>query len=145
MRNEAALPVPFRKTARVVRKKKPTRSLSGAARIGGLIVIAPSGSGKSIFQAKYVALPDARHGLPQVVLDVGGHTIQYFLHALLFLSPAEQRSILDRVIYCDMAGQNGYVSSWPMLAPQRETESLAKIASRVPELLGQLEAPPIGE
>src|SRR3712207_5482521 len=89
--------------------KKQLATLSQSSRIGGLIIIAPSGWGKSIFLGKFVVLPDALHGMPQVVIDVGGQTTNNFLHALLLSSRTVQHSLLTRILYCDMAGRDGFV------------------------------------
>lgn len=109
------------------------------ARIGGFLLIAPSGAGKSIFMGKHIAMSDAQNHIPQIIIDVGGQCIANFLHAALFLSEHEQRELLSRVVYCDMAGEAGFVTSWPMLYPRTPEERLYTTASRLPELLGQLD------
>jgi hypothetical protein len=117
-------------------RRQRTVQVLETSRIGGLLIIAPSGWGKSIFLGKSVALSDCQHALPQIIIDVGGQTIQNFLHSLLFLSEEEQLELLSRIRYFDMAGTDGYISSWPMLYPRHPQERLFVTASRLPELLG---------
>ena len=109
------------------------------ARIGGFLIIAPSGAGKSIFMGKHIALSDCQNHIPQIIIDVGGQCIENFLHACLFLSEPEQKELLSRIVYCDMAGEEGFVTSWPLLHSWSPEERLVVTASRLPELLGLLD------
>src|SRR5215210_1780123 len=89
--------------------------LSADARIGGFAILSGTGGGKSVMTGKHFAFSDAKRGLPQLIIDVSGQCIENFLHACLFLNKARQHELLDRVIYCNMAGQDGFVPSFPML------------------------------
>jgi len=42
-------------------------------------------------------------------------------------------------VYCDMAGSEGFVTSWPLFSPRHKDERLYVTATRLPELLGQLD------
>ncbi len=111
-------------------------TLPDRSRTGGLMVFDPSGWGKSRLLGRAIAHQDFLRGVGTVVFDVVGATIDNALDKLLYLPAGLQRAALERVRYCNMAGQRAadarvYVPAFPMLCPQSEGESLFITAQRV--------------
>ncbi len=120
----------------------PTAALiSDPARVGGLMVYAPSGWGKSRLLGRGVCHQDARRRVGTVVLDVVGATIDHALDKLLYLPESAQQAALSRVRYCNMAGEEAggrlFVPAWPMLAPRHPGESLYQTAQRLVDLIAK--------
>jgi hypothetical protein len=111
------------------------------ARVGGLMLYAPSGWGKSRLLGRSICHQDSRRGVGSVVLDVVGATVDNALDKLLYLPRSEQLAALSRIRYCNMAGEevNGqrFAPAWPMLAPQRPAESLYETSQRLVDLIAK--------
>ena len=150
-RHSIALDVPARLARRGV-------MLADEARTMGIHIQAGKGSGKSRLMGRGIALHDFIQGVPQVVFDPNGATIDNFLDALARLvarlpgdhqlSADEQRRLWQRVRYVDMSGKGGYVVPFPLYYRLGQ-ESLNDIASRYLEATLRLdpelkEAPILG-
>lgn len=122
-------------------------ALSDRIRNRGLHIEAGSGSGKSTLEA-LIALKDFSRGVPTVIFDPNGATIDYFLGGLARrvarlawtgqLSPEDQQKLWQRVRYVDMSGKNGYITPFPLYYRLGD-ESPKDIASRFLEVLLRLD------
>jgi len=109
------------------------------ARSGGLMIFAPSGWGKSRLLGRRICYQDTMRGTGQVVIDRVGGTIDNLLDKVLYLPRDKQLEVGSRLIYCNMAGQSGYVTLWPMLQRRHQEESLYQTSERVVKLLSQID------
>lgn len=112
------------------------------ARVGGLMVFAPSGWGKSRLLGRAICHQDALRGVGTVVFDVVGETLANALDRLLYLPEPLQRALIKRIRYVNMGGQElpdgtVVVPSWPMLTKRRKSESLYTTAARIADLIRQ--------
>ena len=113
-----------------------------SARPGGLIVFMPSGGGKSRLQGRGICYTDLMQGIGTVVCDAVGGTIDNCLDKVLYLSQDKQPEVLDRIRYCNMAGEQlesgeTLVTSWPMLAKRNSQESYNRVAQRIVDLIAR--------
>lgn len=117
--------------------------LPDEARCRGIHIEGGSGSGKSTSEA-LIALRDFCWGVPQVVFDPNGATVDYFLGNLALLvarlagtgqlSPEDQKRLWRRVRYVDMSGESGFVVPFPLYY-RLGNESLKDIAWRYLEVI----------
>lgn len=118
----------------------PRKKLDGlaivpdVARGMGLRVAAPPGAGKSRLLGRYVAFTDFLRGVPTVVLDPVGPTIDNLLDRIIRLPKRQQESIWPRVRYVDMGGKFGRVVPMPIYY-RRGNEKLYVIAHRFLDVL----------
>lgn len=84
------------------------------ARSMGIHIQAGKGSGKSRLMGRVLAFLDFIRGVPTVILDPNGPTIDNFLDKLLWLPKEYQEKLWPRVIYVDMSGQSGRVVPFPL-------------------------------
>ncbi len=103
--------------------------LPPAARSMGIHIMAGKGSGKSRLMGRIITWLDFLEGVPQVVLDPVGGTIDNFLDKLVRLPEYYQRRLWPRVIYVDMSGRSGSVVPMPLYY-RLGNESLSEIAGR---------------
>jgi len=113
-----------------------------AARTGGLIVIMPSGAGKSRLLGRGICYTDLMQGVGTVVIDSVGATIDNCLDKVLYLSQDKQRAVVDRIRYCNMSGEqldNGdlLITPWPMLAKRHQEESSYRVSQRIVDLIAR--------
>src|SRR5438067_12101328 len=66
------------------------------------------GSGKSTLLAKGIAYVDFLFGIPLLIIDPQGGTIDRFLDKVLALPPDAFDVIKDKIVYTDMSGRSGY-------------------------------------
>ncbi len=85
-----------------------------AARSMGLHVMAGRGSGKSRLMGRMIAWPDFLRGVPTVILDPNGPTIDNFLDKVVRQPRAIQEQLWPRVRYVDMAADNDRVVPFPL-------------------------------
>ena len=85
-----------------------------------------------------VAWGDFLSGIPQLICDPIGTTIDNFLHKLVtelhYLPESEQRKYRERVRYFDLSGSDGYVLKLPLYFRLGTERSLREIAVRLPQL-----------
>src|SRR5918999_1227792 len=94
------------------------RTLPASARVMGLYVLAARGTGKSRLLGRKIAMQDFLAGIPQVIFDPVGTTIDNFLDKVIrFLDPlprVDRDLFWDRIIYVDMSGKDGYITPFPL-------------------------------
>src|ERR671914_402355 len=110
------------------------RTLPASARVMGLYVLAGRGTGKSRLLGRKIAFGDFLAGIPQVIFDPVGATIDNFLDKVLwFLHDFPQLArdpIWERIVYCDMSGKDGVVVPFPLYYRLGTERSLLEIAER---------------
>ena len=88
--------------------------LPDTSRSMGIHIMAGKGSGKSRMMGRMIAWLDFVRGVPQVIFDPHGPTIDNFLDKIIRLPPVLQVKAWSRVIYVDMSGKTGYVVPFPL-------------------------------
>ena len=85
-----------------------------------------------------VAWGDFLSGIPQLICDPIGTTIDNFLHKLVtelhYLPESEQRKYRERVRYFDLSASDGYALQLPLYFRLGSERSLREIAVRLPQL-----------
>jgi hypothetical protein len=105
-----------------------------AVRNMGIYLVASKGSGKSRALGRWLAKQDLLRGIPQVILDPVGGTIDNLLDVIIRLPAAQQAQIWPRIVYVDM-GAEDYVVPFPLYYRLRERDSLYQIAQRYLDVL----------
>ncbi len=113
------------------------------ARFNGLRVGSTRGSGKSTFLGRYLAFSDFCLGMPLVVLDPIGETIDRFFAALGTLPRKIQEKAWERVLYVDVGGVYDHVVPLPSYY-RLGNESWETIAARPPDVI-YLTDPDLGD
>jgi len=73
------------------------------------------GSGKSRFLGRQIAFQDLWRGIPQVIIDPAGGTLQNLLDCVMRAPPPGRRALLARLRYFDMSGKlTGRVCPLPL-------------------------------
>lgn len=103
--------------------------LADAARNMGIHIMAGRGSGKSRLMGRFIAWQDFIRGLPLVIIDSVGPTIDNFIDKLTRLPPEYQPAAWERVTHVDMSGRNGALTPWPLYY-RDGNESLFEISQR---------------
>jgi hypothetical protein len=115
-----------------------SRLISHSARARGIAVIGAPGVGKSRLLGRVLAWGDFLSGIPQLICDPIGTTIDNFLSKLVtelhYLPESEQRKYRERVKYFDLSGSSGYVLQLPLYFRLGTERSLREIAVRLPQL-----------
>jgi hypothetical protein len=115
-------------------KKPERRTITRSARSMGMYLLAGRGSGKSRMLGRKIAPQDYFAGIPQVIFDPVGATIDNFLDKVTrFLQhiPVSLHSrFWDRIIYVDMSGKGGVVVPFPLYYRIGTERSLLEIAER---------------
>jgi hypothetical protein len=108
------------------------------ARLNGINIVGGPGSGKSRLMGRLIAYLDFLRGLPVIILDPLGATIDNFLHRIALLSREHQERLWPHVLYLNV---NDYerVVPFPLLDRLSATESLASIALRFIEVVRRLD------
>jgi hypothetical protein len=110
------------------------RTLPASARVMGLYVLAGRGTGKSRLLGRKIAYGDFLAGIPQVIFDPVGATIDNFLDKVTWFlhdyPHLERDPIWDRIIYVDMSGKDGVVVPFPLYYTLGTERSLLEIAER---------------
>ena len=112
--------------------------LSDRARSMGVYLLAGKGSGKSRLMGRIIAFQDLVKGIPQVILEPNGPTIDNLLDKVLRLSPDLQARLWPRIRYVEMSGQRGQVTGWPLYYGLGE-EGLYEVAQRYLEVVRRLD------
>ena len=127
-------------------KSKPSNSLlwlSRSALANGIRISGGSGSGKSVLAAQIVFSHFLR-GIPTVILDPHGGTIDYFLANVWKwgksgqISKAEQQRLWRRIVSVDMSGKSGRVHTFPLYY-RLGNESLHEISQRYLSTIARLD------
>jgi hypothetical protein len=122
------------RTSQAVVKKPERRSLSRSSRSMGIYLLAGRGTGKSRMLGRKIAMQDYLAGIPQVIFDPVGGTIDNFLDSVVrFLQhiPSSLHSrFWDRITYVDMSGKDGVFVPFPLYYRLGTERSLLEIAER---------------
>jgi hypothetical protein len=114
--------------------QKKTQTLPHSARAMGIYILGARGSGKSRLSGRVIAWQDYRSGIPLVIIDPLGGTIDNFLDKLIrFLQyvPASKHSkYWSRIRYVDMSGKEGFITPFPLYYTLGSERSLQEIAER---------------
>lgn len=94
-----------------------------------IYILAYKGSGKSRLMGRVICWQDLLRGIPQVIIDSVGETINNILDSVLRLPAAQRKEVLPRIRYFDMSGKSGYVCPLPLYYRFAE-ESWNTVASR---------------
>ena len=84
------------------------------ARSMGIHIQAGKGSGKSRLMGRLIAWQDFIRGVPLIIFDPHGPTIDNFLDKLTLMPPKIQERLWPRVLYVDMSGRFGRVIPFPL-------------------------------
>src|ERR671914_1125089 len=109
-------------------------TLPASSRVMGLYALAGRGTGKSRLLGRKIASGDFFAGIPQVIFDPVGGTIDNFLDKVTwFLHDFPQLArdpIWERIIYVDMSGKDGVIVPFPLYYRLGTERSLLEIAER---------------
>lgn len=108
-----------------------------ASRGMGLSLWAARGAGKSRTLGRFVAFQDFYRGVPLVILDPIGGTIDNFLDKISRRPLAERIELWRRVRYVNMNGQDGRVIPWPIYYQARESERFSAMSQRYVDVLAR--------
>jgi hypothetical protein len=110
------------------------RMLPPSARMMGLYILGSRGSGKSRLSGRVLAFHDFRAGVPQVIIDPLGGTIDNFLDKvfrfLQHVRPEHHCAYWQRIRYIDMSGKEGTITPWPLYYRLGTERSLREVAER---------------
>lgn len=112
--------------------------LPDRARSMGIHIMAGKGSGKSRLMGRVIAWLDFLRGIPLVVFDPHGPTIDNFLDKIVHLPKEIQRQLWRRVIYVDMSGRTSGVIPFPLYYRMGQ-ESLYEISQRYLDIVRKLD------
>jgi hypothetical protein len=111
-----------------------SRILNQWARRMGIYILAGRGSGKSRLCGRVLAWQDFRFGIPQVIIDPLGGTIDNFLDRvfrfLQYVPPEEHGKYWRRIRYIDMSGKSGDITPFPLYYKLGNERSLREVAER---------------
>lgn len=111
------------------------RVLPDEARSMGLSVWATRGAGKSRMLGRLIGWQDFFQGVPLVILDPIGGTIDNFLDKVSRRPPRERAALWTRIRYVNMNGQDGRVVPWPIYRPAHAGERASATAQRYVDVL----------
>lgn len=104
----------------------------------GIYWVASKGSGKSRGMGRWVAKQDCLRGVPQVIFDPAGGTIDNLLDSLSRLPLEHQCAIWPRVIYVNM-GDREAVMPFPLYYRLSSQESLFQTSQRYLDVVRMLD------
>lgn len=104
----------------------------------GINIMAGKGSGKSRLMGRCIAWQDFVRGVPLVILDPVGGTIDNFLDKIVRLPEAWQRQAWERIIYVEPSGTSGSIVPFPLYY-RLGNESLYTISQRYLDVLRKLD------
>jgi hypothetical protein len=109
------------------------------ARLNAINILGGEGSGKSRLMGRLLAFFDFLRGIPVVIMDPTGTTVENFLDKLCRLPQPRQESLWPRVLYVDMSGQTEQIVPFPLYYRLSPEESLETIAQRYLEVIRRLD------
>ncbi len=112
--------------------------ISSPVRRMGIHIAAGRGSGKSRMMGRMIAFFDFLRGVPTVVIDPHGGTIDNFLDRMMRLPKSYQEKFWKRVIYVDMSGHWGRVVPFPFYFRYGD-ESYFQISQRYLDVIYKLD------
>lgn len=104
----------------------------------GIYFVASKGSGKSRALGRWLAKQDCLRGIPQVIIDPVGGTIDNLLDCLLRLPVEQQRQIWPRIVYVDLGAQD-YVVPLPFYYRLGARDGLYPISQRYLDVIRVLD------
>jgi len=104
----------------------------------GIHLLAGKGSGKSRLMGRIIAWLDFVRGIPLVIFDPHGPTIDNFLDKLTRMPRSIQQQLWPRVLYVDMSGRFGHVIPFPLYY-QLGGESLYEKSQRYLDVIRKLD------
>jgi hypothetical protein len=113
------------------------RTLPDASRGMGIFFCAARGSGKSRALGRLIAWQDFSRGMPVVIIDPLGGTIDNFLDKISRRPLEEQRKLWKRVRYVNMNGQDGRVVPWPIYYEAEEGERYSDRSKRFVDVIAR--------
>ena len=105
----------------------------------GTHIVAGKGSGKSRLMGRIIAFLDFLQGVPTVIFDPHGGTIDNFLDRMLRLPRIYQERFWERVEYIDMSGHWGYVTPMPFYN-RFQGESFYDVSQRYLDVVYKLDS-----
>lgn len=123
--------VPGRIQRRLIELPDRSRSM-------GIHLMAGKGSGKSRLMGRVIAFLDFLRGVPMVILDPVGPTIDNLLDKITRLPREHQESLWRRILYVDMSGQGERVVGWPLYYRLGD-ESLFTISQRYLDVVRRID------
>jgi hypothetical protein len=138
VRKPAAIDLRPKAPRLVTRLKQRFFTLPADIRSMSIDLVAGKGAGKSRLLGRAIAWQDCYTGVPLVILDPHGQTLDNLLDKLLRLPEGKREEMAQRILYVDMAGASGYVFPWPLYY-RRGSESLFDIASRFVAVIRRLD------
>jgi hypothetical protein len=81
----------------------------------GIHLLAGRGSGKSRLMGRVIGWQDFIRGVPLIILDPAGPTIDNLLDKLTRLPATTQTQLWPRIVYVDMSGQGERIVPFPLL------------------------------
>jgi hypothetical protein len=112
--------------------------LPDSTRSMGIHIMAGKGSGKSRLMGRMIAWLDFIRGVPQVIFDPHGPTIDNFLDKLQRLPPESQSRMMSRVQYIDMSGHYGYIHPFPLYY-RLDSENLYEVSQRLLNVIRKID------
>jgi hypothetical protein len=112
--------------------------LPDKARNMGIHLVSGKGSGKSRVLGRVIGWQDFLRGVPLVILDPHGPTIDNFLDKLTRLPADDQRRLWPRVLYVDMSGSYDQVIPFPLYY-RLGNEKLYAISQRYLDVVRRLD------
>ena len=104
----------------------------------GIHIMAGKGSGKSRLMGRLIAWLDFIRGVPQVIFDPHGPTIDNFLDKVVHFPQETQVKLWRRITYVDMSGQSGYVYPFPLYYRMGQ-ESLYEVSQRYLDVVRKID------
>lgn len=102
----------------------------------GIHLVAGRGTGKSRFLGRLLGFQDVFRGVPTIIIDPVGATINNLIDKIGRLHPDDQRRIWPRVRYVDMNGRGDYVFPFPLYY-RLGTEHQYTMARRFVDAIGR--------
>lgn len=112
--------------------------ISDSARSMGIHLMAGKGSGKSRLMGRIIGWLDFIRGIPQVIFDPHGPTIDNFLDKMIRMPPKIQKRLWPRVLYVDMSGKAGRVIPFPLFYRFGQ-ESLYEVSQRYLDVIRKID------
>ena len=113
--------------------------VSDRALLNKVHVMGEAGAGKSRWMGRVLAWLLFLRGIPQIILDPTGATIDNFLDKLIRLPREYQLQLWPRVRYVDMSGKGGYVTPFPLYYRLSSEDSLFDVSQRFLEVVRRLD------